>query len=183
MRRIGALGALIAVALFAVPAASSAGSAAPGDVPLVDQTGAPFHLRDLLGRPAAIAFVATRCQDTCPIVNAVFSRLAQGSPRARLVTISLDPGYDTPFVMSNFARELQARAPAWRFVTGRAADVAGVLAAFGVVVAKGADGIPDAHSDFIYVLDRHGRLSATLPLSTHSVTDLRATLSQPALVR
>jgi len=181
MRTFAAWLGFIALALFAAPAASLAGGTPLGDVPLVDQTGAAFHLRDLAGRPAAITFVATRCQDTCPIVNAVFSRLAQGSPRARLVTISLDPNYDTPFVMSNFARELQARAPEWRLVTGRSADVASVLAAFGVVVEKGADGIPDAHSDFIYVLDRHGRLKMTLPLSTHSVADLRATLAQPAL--
>jgi protein SCO1/2 len=178
MRRWPAL-AFIVLALFAAPEAGVAGGAALGDVPLVDQTGAPFHLRDLIGHPAAITFVATRCQDTCPIVNAVFSRLAQGSPRARLVTISLDPAYDTPFVISTFARELQARTPAWRFVTGRPGDIATVLAAFGVVVAKGSDGIPDAHSDFIYLLDRHGRLKTTLPLSTHSVADLRATLAQP----
>ena len=50
-----------------------------------------------------------------------------------------------------------------------------------VVVEKGSDGIPDAHSDFIYVLDSHGRLKTTLPLSTNSVADLRKTLAQPAL--
>jgi cytochrome oxidase Cu insertion factor (SCO1/SenC/PrrC family) len=181
MRTFAAWLGFIVLALFAAPAASVAGGGSLGDVPLVDQTGAPFYLRDLVGRPTAVTFVATRCQDTCPIVNAVFSRLAQGSPRARLVTISLDPGYDTPFVISNFARELQARTPEWRFVTGHSADVARVLAAFGVVVEKGADGIPDAHSDFIYVLDRHGRLKMTLPLSTHSVADLRTTLAQPSL--
>lgn len=181
MRRLPALAVILSLALFAAPAASSARSAAVGDVPLVDQSGAPFHLRDLVGRPAAITFVATRCQDTCPIVNAVFSRLARTAPRARLVTISLDPSYDTPFVISTFARELDARAPGWRFVTGRPADVGAILAAFGVVVEKGSDGIPDAHSDFIYVLDRHGRLKQTLPLSTHSVADLRATLAQPTL--
>jgi protein SCO1/2 len=95
------------------------------------------------------------------------------------VTVSLDPNYDTPFVMASYARELQARAPGWRFVTGRPANIARVLAAFGVVVERGSDGIPDAHSDFIYIIDRHGRLKTTLPLSTHAVADLRATLAQP----
>lgn len=178
MRTLVVWAALAALALLALPAASSAGGIVVGDVPLVDQTGASFHLRELAGRPAAITFVATRCQDTCPIVNAVFSRLAQGGLRARLVTISLDPGYDTPFVISNFARELDARSPRWRFVTGRSADVAQVLAAFGVVVEKGSDGIPDAHSDLIYVLDAHGRLTSTLPLSTNSVADVRKTLAR-----
>jgi protein SCO1/2 len=179
MRRFVLLAAFIATVLYAAPVAGVAGGPVIGDIPLVDQTGAPFHLRDLVGRPAAITFVATRCQDTCPIVNAVFSRLSREGLTARLVTISLDPGYDTPFVIANYARELQARTPGWRFVTGRPANIAGVLTAFGVVLAKGSDGIPDAHSDFIYVLDRNGRLKTTLPLSTHSVSDLRATLKQP----
>jgi protein SCO1/2 len=176
MGRLVVLVAFIALALFAIPAPYSAASPTIGDIPLVDQTGAAFHLRDLLGYPAAITFVATRCRDTCPIVNAVFARLSREKRRARLVTISLDPGYDTPVVVAKYARELQARTPGWRFVTGRPADVAGLLAAFGVVVATGADGIPDAHSDFIYVLDGRGRLKRTLPLSTHSISDLRATL-------
>jgi cytochrome oxidase Cu insertion factor (SCO1/SenC/PrrC family) len=181
MRTFALVGALVALAMFALPRASLAGGPALGDIPLVDQAGAPFRLRELAGRPAAITFVATRCQDTCPIVNAVFSQLSRRALNARLVTISLDPGYDTPFVIANYARELQARTPAWRFVTGRSADIAGVLAAFGVVVEKGSDGIPDAHSDFIYVLDRHGRLKTTLPLSTHALADLRAVLAQPSL--
>jgi protein SCO1 len=181
MRRIALFLAMAVLGTFAAPAASESRGLALGDVPLVDQTGAPFHLRELAGRPTAVTFVATRCQDTCPIVNAVFSRIAHGPTRARLLTISLDPGYDTPFVIANYAHELQARTPAWRFVTGRTSDIARVLAAFGVVVEKGSDGIPDAHSDFIYILDRRGTLVNTLPLSTNSVADLRKALAQPSL--
>jgi cytochrome oxidase Cu insertion factor (SCO1/SenC/PrrC family) len=176
MRRFAAL-ALAALGLFLPPLALVAGNAAVGDIPLVDQRGAAFHLRDVVGSPTAITFVATRCQDTCPIVNAVFARLARAGLHARLVTVSLDPAYDTPIVVANYARQLSAFAPAWSFVTGRPADVAHVLAAFGVAVEKGADGIPDAHSDLIYVLDRRGRLKSTLPLSTHSFADLRSALA------
>jgi protein SCO1/2 len=176
MRRLLVCAALLVAATFTWPAMGAAEPVALGNIALVDQTGATFHLRDLAGRPAAITFVATRCQDTCPIVDAVFAQVARRSPDARLVTVSLDPGYDTPFVMANYARELQARTPGWRFVTGRPANIAQVLAAFGVDVVRGSDGIPDAHSDFIYVLDRSGRLKTTLPLSTHSVADLRSRL-------
>jgi cytochrome oxidase Cu insertion factor (SCO1/SenC/PrrC family) len=176
MRRLAVFAALVAVAIATAATTATARPVALGDIALVDQSGTAFRLRELAGRPAAIAFIATRCRDTCPMVNAAFSEVARRSPRARLVTISLDPGYDTPFVMARYARELQARTPRWRFVTGHPADVASVLAAFGVVVERGADGIPDAHSDFIYVLDRGGKLETTLPLSTHTVADLRTAL-------
>jgi protein SCO1 len=181
MRRVGLVALLLAVAVFAQRATSLAGPVVLGDIALVDQTNAPFRLRDLAGRPSAITFVATRCRDTCPIVNGVFAQLARGPLRARLVSVSLDPGYDTPFVIGNFARELQAHSPQWRFVTGHQANVANVLAAFRVTVERGSDGIPDAHSDLIYVLDSHGRLRNTLPLSSHTVADLRRALAQPSL--
>jgi protein SCO1/2 len=162
------------------PVAAVAGDAALGDIPLVNQMGQPFHLRELIGRPAAVTFVATRCRDTCPIVDAVFSRVARDGVRARLVTVSLDPAYDTAAVMASFASELLARAPQWSVVTGRPDDVAHVLSAFGVIVEKGADGVQDAHGDFIYVLDEHGQLERTLPLSIRSVPDLRAALAHGA---
>lgn len=148
-----------------------------GDVALVDQSGSGFFLRELAGRPAAITFVATRCRETCPIVNAVFAQLARDPRGAQLVTVSLDPGYDTPIVIANYARELQARSPGWRFLTGRPANIARVLEAFGVTLERGPDGVPDAHTNFIYVLDRNGRLRNTLPLSTHAVADLRKALA------
>lgn len=177
---IGFVAALIALAGTAT-AASIAGASTVGDIALVDQSGATFHLRDLAGYPVAITFVATRCQDACPIVNAMFSRLSRSGIRAGLVTVSLDPAYDTPFVMARYARSLDARAPAWRFATGRPRDIARVLAAFGVVVERGTDGVPNAHSDFIYLFDRRGRLTNALPLSTNAVADLRSALVKAIL--
>ena len=184
MKRLAFLSGFVACAAIAAPAAgraSTANAGALGDIPLVDQNGTPFHLRDLAGRPAAITFVASRCQDTCPIVNAVFSRLAQTGTRVPLVTISLDPAYDTPIVMAGLAREMSAKAPVWRFVTGRPAKIARVLHAFGVTLERGMDGIPAAHSDFIYVLDHHGQLSKTLPLSTNSFDQLRTVFASTTL--
>ena len=67
---------------------------------LVDQRGTPFTLRGLRGEPVVLAFVATRCSDACPIADAMFAQLARRGVRAQFVTITLDPSYDTPFVMS-----------------------------------------------------------------------------------
>lgn len=184
MRRHDAFVAVAALAVGGVfaPSTASAGVAGSlGDIPLVDQSGATFRLRELAGRPAVITFIATRCRDTCPIANAVFSELASRGSRARLITVSLDPEYDTPFVMSKYARELDAHAPAWDVVTGKPRDVVRLLQAFGVVRERGSDGIFDAHSSFVYILNKNGVLTRTLPLSTNTVADVRATLSRTAL--
>lgn len=145
-----------------------------GMLPLVDQNGARFRLDDLRGRPAVVSFIATRCTDTCPITDAVFSKLARDGGRERLVTITLDPAYDTPFVMARHARELGAPAARWRVASGNRRDVAKILAAFGVVLQYDSMGMPDVHSSFIYVFDAAGHLKTTLPLSTHSVADVEA---------
>lgn len=157
-RRAAAL--LLALPLCAAPARA----ADVRGVPLVDQRGAAFALRDLRGHPAAVTFVATRCTDVCPIADGVFARVAIALRRARsdarLVTITLDPSYDTPYVMASAARAYAADPARWRWASGRVSDVERVLAAFGV--AHDADG---SHGTFVYVLDRRGALRRTLPLA------------------
>jgi cytochrome oxidase Cu insertion factor (SCO1/SenC/PrrC family) len=139
-------------------------------IPLVDQNDSAFTLRDLRGHPLLLTFVATRCTDACPIANAVFAQLQRDLRErrldARLVTVTLDPRYDTPFVLARTARGLGADAALWRFGGGNVRDVERVLADFGVVTALNERGIPDVHSTYVYVLDRAGNLSRTLLLST-----------------
>jgi protein SCO1 len=178
MRTLLRIAAVLLVLARAVPVLGAAPEPPLGSIALVDQSGSPFHLRDLAGRPAAITFVATRCRDTCPIVNALFERLSREGPPAHLVTVTLDPAYDTPIVMANYARRLEARAPGWRFVTGSQANIARVLRAFSVGVERGRDGFPDAHSDLIYVVDRKGQLRRTVVLSTNAYDDVRGALAQ-----
>ena len=140
-------------------------------IPLVDQSGAAFRILDLRGRPALLTFVATRCADACPIANVAFdrlrARLRHDRIDARLVTITLDPVYDTPFVMSKLARSLHADPNEWVFASGRPADVRRLMRSLGVIAVSGKSDIPDQHSTFVYVLDRRARLVRTLLLSTN----------------
>ena len=144
-------------------------------IPLVDQLGSPFSLGALHGEPVVVTFVATRCTDACPIANEMFSRLDERLRkehlRARLVTVTLDPAFDTPFVMARFGREYRADSRTWKLATGNVRDVRALMAAFGVVAPPGAGGVPDAHTSFVYVLDGHGHLARTLLLSTNIVDE------------
>ena len=174
MRSLVLAGAIAVLSLVGGTVVGAAATQTTGELPLVDQNGVRFHLDDLRGRPSVVTFIATRCTDTCPITDAVFSKLARDGGRAHLVTITLDPAYDTPFVMARHARDLHAPADRWRVASGSPRDVAKILAAFGIVVQYDTMGIPDVHSSFIYVFDAAGKLAKTLPLSTHSVADVRA---------
>jgi cytochrome oxidase Cu insertion factor (SCO1/SenC/PrrC family) len=178
-RRIVSLFAALAGASFlaaGLPCSANAGAAparSPADSVLVDQRGAAFTLHELVGKLVVITFVATRCTDACPVADAVFAQLAQAHTAAALVTITLDPRYDTPFVMSRYARDLNAPAPAWRVASGKPAAVEALVAAFGV--QRVAD---DVHSTLVYCLDARGRLTKTFALSTGTARDVRAWLAR-----
>ena len=65
-------------------------------------------MNTLRPHPVVITFVASRCKDACAVINARFflsqKALQAHHSDARLVTITLDTDYDTPFVMSRLAQ-------------------------------------------------------------------------------
>jgi protein SCO1/2 len=142
----------------------------PRDIPLVDQGGRTFRLNDYAGTPVVLTFVAARCVDACPIANAAFARtyarLRHDRIVARFVTVTLDPDHDSPLVMAAVARPFGVPREAWRFASGRPADVRQLMRSLRVDVEPDAHGVPDAHSSFVYILDRDVRLARTLLLST-----------------
>lgn len=166
--RAGFLGGVGTLALLTMrPAQADFADAA--QLRLIDQTGAVFRLADLRPHRTAVTFVATRCTDTCPLSQLLFTQLdracAHAGLDACLLIVTLDPTFDTPFVVARRAADLQAMPPRFRFASGDPAVVRAILRAFGVTVETGADGIPDAHSTLIYVLDRNGRIVRRFPLS------------------
>ena len=179
-RTVGYLRRTVAVAfalLLATAAGTPAAAGAPRDardVPLIDQNGRSFTLRDL-HRPTAVIFVATRCGDACPIAEGLFARLAgrlaQARVDARLLTVTLDPDFDRPIVMASKARTFGADAARWRWASGAPGDVRSLLDAFNVGRLDGK-----FHGTFAYVLDAQARPMQLVMLSTNTDRELLALL-------
>ena len=119
----------------------------PGDVvpdnELKDLHGATRRLSDWRDKAVAVTFIYTRCPmpDFCPLMERQFAdvqRRVVGDPQlaksARLISISFDPEHDTPAVMAEHAKRIQADPRVWTLLTGAPADVAAVASAFGVSV-------------------------------------------------
>jgi protein SCO1 len=92
---------------------------------LIDQTGTAFGNEDIAGRVVLADFIYTNCADICPALTAtlraVQDRLeADGlSPgRVLLLSFTVDPERDTPDVLSEYARRIDARSDGWKFLTG-----------------------------------------------------------------
>ncbi len=87
---------------------------------LIGLSGDPFTREDLLGQPTLLSTFFTRCAGPCPRLTAQMRRAQDeldGVP-ARLVSISVDPGYDTPQILAEYARSFTADTERWSFLTG-----------------------------------------------------------------
>lgn len=135
------------------------------DFELLDQTGAPFRLSDAEGQVVAVTFIYTRCPlpEFCPRALANFSALRErfSSRMGRglmLLTITLDPTYDTPERLHEYAMKAGAGGASWRFLTGAPGSIDRVRALFGVE-AYPEDGVL-THEIVTAIVDRKGRLAA-----------------------
>jgi protein SCO1/2 len=130
------------------------------DFQLVDQHGQPLHLASLCGKVMAIDFIYTRCPlpDVCPRLSANFALLQRQFHNQDLVLLSVtvDPDFDTPEVLAAYARRWAA-GPAWLFLTG---NVAPLAAALGEIYWADEGSI--GHNSTTTVIGRDGRLAAVL---------------------
>jgi protein SCO1/2 len=60
-------------------------------------------------------------------------KLAPDQEKVQLVSISIDPEYDTPEVMTEYLEKYQAK-PGWMFLTGTRKDIDKVMRAFDAYV-------------------------------------------------
>ena len=108
---------------------------APPDVTLTDASGAEVRLASALGHegPILLQFIFTTCPTICPVMSATFAaaqtKLGPKSEKVRMVSISIDPEYDTPERLREYARRFKA-GPRWLFLTGEAEDIRSVRKAF-----------------------------------------------------
>lgn len=97
-----------------------------GQVPafaLIDQDGQRFTEEALRGHPTVINFIFTRCDTICPVIAMKTQRLQDKTqdPRGagiKMVSITVDPEFDTPSRLTEFGKRYKAEAERWRFLTG-----------------------------------------------------------------
>jgi len=137
------------------------------DCALTDSRGTPLRLRDFQGRALAFTFIFTRCPlpDFCPRMNAHFAAAqrslaaAAPDPKWHLLCISLDPEYDTPARLVDYATRYQPDAARWTFATGAPAEIETLARACGLQVAR-SGALPE-HNLRTVVVNAAGRVQRT----------------------
>jgi len=129
---------------------------------LTDQRGGRFDFATTGGRATVVSFIYTRCRDgsMCPLVAAKFARMQRelrGTP-IRLVTVTVDPEYDTPAVLARYGAVFGADPAVWSLVTGPPRTIDDIVARLGIVVERRRSGTI-VHTEGVVVLDARGRVA------------------------
>jgi protein SCO1/2 len=151
------------------------GSTIP-DFSLTDQSGTIVHFSDFCGRVVAVDFIYTRCPlpDVCPRLSAGFAHLDKHlrDRDLTLLSITIDPQYDTPAVLTDYGHRYGADFASWHFLTGAADRVQEVSGLFGLTYWPEEGSI--THTVATAVIGRDGKLAARIEGSNYRPDQLRA---------
>ncbi len=143
------------------------------DFRLLTQQGELFDLFSTRGSLTLIQFIYTRCPmaDVCPRLSSNFAYLQKKfGPRVELLSVTLDPKWDRPARLAEYAQRWSADTRHWRFLTGTEEEVRAIADRFGIVywAEEGAM----IHSSTVAMIGPNGRLLATVNGSAYPVKQL-----------
>ena len=116
------------------------------DLELTNQDGKAVRLSDFRGKTLLLTFIYTRCPmpTFCPRISSLFAAIhrelakdAQELDRTRLLSISIDPQYDTPAVLRKYGLAYLNEDPGgfthWQFTTPSPENLRKLADAFGLM--------------------------------------------------
>ncbi|HTL31811.1 MAG TPA: SCO family protein [Kofleriaceae bacterium] len=137
------------------------------DFTLVDEMGRPFTDDALHGHVTIVDFIFTRCDTICPIntmkMERIQAKTEDVAKQIKLVSFSVDPTYDTPAKLLEYATKYRYEPDRWRFVTGDMKTVNDTIERqFMTSMMRLPDkpnGIPDiSHQGYFLLLDKNAHL-------------------------
>jgi len=143
---------------------------------LLDQEGRAVAGSRFRGKQVVLNFIFTRCPiaTMCPAATERMSALqkaakAAGAKNFELVSVSLDPEYDTPGVLKEYAQIRGLDTSNWSFLTGPDAAVRHLLAQLGVI--REFEGATIKHTLATVLINEQGKISYRVDGSAWVVDD------------
>ncbi len=133
----------------------------------VNQEGVTITNSDYRGKVYVVEFFFSTCQDICPVMNQNMKKVAKAFPNGGEVGIasfSIDPTYDTPEVLKEYAKAYDIEHPAWNFLTGDKEEIFKLSnEGFNLYAAEGMDEEDDfQHSGFFALIDQNGNIRSRI---------------------
>ena len=88
---------------------------------LTDSKGEAFDQNRLVGKVWVAAFVFSTCGDVCPMMSKNLASLHRSyalRDDVAFVSITVNPEYDDPKILTEYAKKYQADTSKWHFLTG-----------------------------------------------------------------
>jgi protein SCO1/2 len=136
------------------------------DFTLTNQDGKTTTLADLTNHVWIADIIFTRCAGPCPIMTGQMHVLQLLLPQSdKLVTLTTDPDYDSPFVLKKYGERFGADFNRWIFLTGAKSEIAALASGslkLSAVPVKPEDQKNSAdlfiHTTIFVVVDKHAQL-------------------------
>ncbi|MBI3562246.1 MAG: SCO family protein [Gammaproteobacteria bacterium] len=107
------------------------------EVEVIQMNGTGINTRSLFNTNKAVivSFIFTSCSAICPILTTTLAQtqeqLGPEADNLRIVSISIDPTYDSPQRLQDYAQRFKAQGD-WRFLTGEPTAILALQQAFDV---------------------------------------------------
>lgn len=113
------------------------------DFSLTERSGKKMTLADLKGKPWVGDFIFTRCAGPCPLLSMRMSELQKNYLKTtdlQFVSFTVDPDYDSPAVLTEYAQRYNADPARWFFFTGDSKKIVQlIIEGFHLAVEKNTD--------------------------------------------
>ncbi len=125
---------------------------------LIDTQEKQFTLQKLKGKIWVVDFMFTTCGNICPMLTknmAALHRSFFSVDSVEMISISVNPENDSPFVLREFAKRYHADTKKWHFLTGSRAEIQN-LTVKSFKIGSWED--PIFHSDQFVLVDAKSRI-------------------------
>lgn len=147
------------------------------DFSFTNQEGLPIGRTEMEGKITVVDFFFTSCPSICPVMSKEMERvndMFRDEPRVQIMSISIDPEYDTPAILKEYAIEHNAISGKWHFLSGPKAETYQLARCGFVIPTIDGNGVPDdfVHTDKFILVDALGRIRGYYSGTNREAVDL-----------
>jgi len=133
------------------------------DFAFTNQEGNRVGKAQMEGKITIVDFFFTSCPSICPDMSREMERvndMFRDEPRLQILSISIDPEYDSPAILKEYADRHYAKAGKWDFLTGDKLETYRLARCGFVIPTLDGNGVAEdfAHSDKFILVDELGRI-------------------------
>ena len=139
------------------------------DYSFTNEIGQAISLSDFKGQAIALTFIFTRCPfpTFCPRMSAFFqtaynqlTSMENAPDNWHLLSVTIDPQYDTPNILNNYAQAYTYDPERWNYLTGKLIDITAISEQFGLQFYRPDPDNPAnlSHNLRTVVIDANGKV-------------------------